>query len=74
MTNHEDLFAPELMFDEDAIAEDDVELARFRFVETDSGISIERNDRGGGSTIDEALALLRDALESGLTVMVRGAQ
>lgn len=73
MTQHEDLFAPELMFDEDAIAEDDVEFARFRFVETNRGITIERNDRAS-SSIDEALALLRDALESGLTVMVRGAQ
>lgn len=72
MTNHEDLFAPELMFDEDAIAEDDVEFARFRFIETNRGITIERNDRAS-TTIDEALALLRDALESGLTVMVRGA-
>lgn len=73
MTNHEDLFAPELIFDEDAIAEDDIEFARFRFIETNRGITIERNDRAS-STIDEALALLRDALESGLTVQVRGAQ
>lgn len=73
MTEHEDLFAPELMFDEDAIAEDDVEFARFRFVETNHCITIERNDRAS-TTIDEALALLRDALESGLTVLVRGAQ
>lgn len=73
MTNHEDLFAPELMFQEDAIADGDVEFTRFRFTQKSPDITIERDD-GSPATVDEALALLRDALESGLIVTVRGAQ
>lgn len=73
MQKHKDLFDPKLMFDENAISDDDVEFARFRFMETNRGIEIQRNDRSE-TTIDDALALLRDALQSGLTVLVRGAQ
>ncbi|HFK1824877.1 TPA: hypothetical protein ACGW3G_000922 [Stenotrophomonas maltophilia] len=73
MPQHEDLFDQKLIFDENAIADDDVEFARFCFIETNRGVEIQRNDRSE-TTLDEALALLRDALESGLTVLVRGAQ